>query len=421
MRQDPYSFFPKWARGAALDELAKRPLFVVGGGFGEGAFVGNSQFDVRGWVDARYAEFLVDGVLWHLGYPAARRLERVFGDRLPHWFGTMRRAGVQALTSSLGIATNGGAASKLGVAKWLEVAKKTPRSLSIIITQGPEARRYRRLAADHGIDALVICEALRTPSFAHLASGQFNDLLGAIPARIDELLALESRFADEESVRVLHAVLAYRLTLDHDEIDPVVHHPWREYFASGLFRWGDAETLYDVGAFTGDTLWRFMDSTGGRFRRAVCLEPDDRNYFFLKKMYDQLDPGDQDRVVLKKQGAWKEQTQLKFHATGDMGARIGDGEGGNVVTIDVTTIDALAAELGAPTLVKCDAEGADRDVLAGGTRTFASNKSRVAVSAYHLPDDLIALTDALRAANGDYKLSLRQYFPGHWDTVLYAY
>ena len=408
-------------RGAALDDLDKRPLFIVGGGFGEGSFLAPGKHDVRGWVDARHAEFLVDGVLWHLGYPAARRLERVFGDRLPQWFGTMRRAGVQAVTSGLGIATGGGV-PRLGVARWLELAKKTPRSLSIIITQGPDARRYRRLARDNGLDALVVCEALRTPSFAGLATGQFNDLLGEMPARIEEFLALESILDGEESVRVLHAVLAYRLTLDLDELDPVLHHPWREYFGSGLFRWGEAETLYDVGAYTGDTLSRFMDATGGKFRRAVCLEPDDRNFFFLQKMYDSLSPGDADRVVLRKQGAWKEQTRLQFQATGDMGARIGDDASvAKLISIDVTTIDALAADLGPPTLVKCDAEGADREVLAGGAKTFAAHKSRVAVSAYHLQDDLLALTSVMRSGNSDYRLALRQYFPGHWDTVLYAY
>ena len=105
-----------------------------------------------------------------------------------------------------------------------------------------------------------------------------------------------------------------------------------------------------------------------------------------------------------------------------MGARIGDDASvAKLISIDVTTIDALAADLGPPTLVKCDAEGADREVLAGGAKTFAAHKSRVAVSAYHLQDDLLALTSVMRSGNGDYRLALRQYFPGHWDTVLYAY
>ncbi|MDB4955817.1 MAG: Methyltransferase FkbM [Myxococcales bacterium] len=423
VRNDPFHYFPSWCRSAALDELRNRPLFIVGNGFGEGVFLSGGPrgpLDIRGLVETRYAEFLVDGALWHLGYPAARRLERMVGDRLPHWFGVLRRAGVQALASGMSAAGRMRIA-RLGVARWLERAKAIPNSLSIIITQGPDARRYRRLARDHGIDALVVCEALRTPAFADLATGQFNDLIGDMPTRIEEFLALESVLADEESVRVLHAVLAYRLTLDHDELDPVLHHPWREYFGSGLFRWGDDETLYDVGAFTGDTLLRFMDATGGRFRRAVCLEPDDRNFFFLQKMYDSLG-ADAERVVIRKQGAWHEQTRLQFQATGDMGARIGnDASVSKLVSIDVTTIDALAEELGPPTLVKCDAEGADRDVLAGGSRTFAAHKSRIAVSAYHLQDDLLALTGVMRAANPDYQISLRQYFSGHWDTVLYAY
>lgn len=421
VRRERYHYFPDWCRGAALHDLATRPLYIVGDGFGERHFFAQSGLDIRGWVNARHAEFLVDGVLWHLAYPAARRLQRVLGERLPHVFDVVRQAGVQVMASGMSTAGRE-AVPRLGVERWLEQAKRTPRSLSIVVVQGPEALRYRRLARDHGIDALVISEALRTPSFADLSTGQCNDLLGDIPDRIDEYLELANVLADDDSVRVLHAMLAYRLTLAHAELDHVLHHPWREYFASGLFAWGEDETLYDVGAFTGDTLLRFMDATLGRFKRVVCLEPDDRSFFFLTKLRDSLSEHDAGRVVLRKQGAWHEQTRLSFQSSGDMAARIGDNaSAGNLISIDATTIDALASELGPPTLVKCDAEGADREVLTGGGRTFAKHKTRVAVSAYHLPDDLLAFTNILRASNGDYRIALRQYFPGHWDTVLYAF
>lgn len=415
VRADRFRFFPQWARGSSLDTLRHRPLFLVGSGFGEGQFL---DLDVRGWVDRPLDEFLVDGLVWHLGYPVTRRLGSVFGERWPEVVSAARNAGVGALKRMRNLRSR---VTRLGVEGWIKAAKREPRALSLIVAQGPDARRYRRIARDEGFDALLVTEALRTPSFADRASGQFNDLLGDIPERIDEYLALESLFADEESVRVLHAVLAHRLTLDPDELDGVLHHPWREYFASGLFRWGEHERLLDVGAFTGDTLLRFMDATGGRFDRAICLEPDDRNHFFLQKLHATLKPNDADRVIVRKVGAWRETTRLSFQATGDMGARIGDDTSVSpTVTIDVTTIDALADELGAPTFVKCDAEGADRDVLAGGSRTFAKHRPRVAVSAYHLQDDLLALTSHLRASNPDYRLALRQYFPGHWDTVLYA-
>lgn len=421
VRRERFHYFPAWCRDVPLHDLATRPLYLVGDGFGERHFFAHGGLDIRGWVNARHAEFLVDGVLWHLAYPAARRLQRVMGEKLPYVFDVMRQTGVQAVASGMGSASRE-EVPRLGVERWLEQAKRTPRSLSIIVVQGPEARRYRRLARDRGIDALVVSEALRTPSFEALSTGQCNDLLGDIPQRIDEYLALESIVADDASVRVLHAMLAYRLTLDHAELDHVLHHPWREYFASGLFAWGECETLYDVGAFTGDTLLRFMDATGGRFARVVCLEPDERSFFFLTKLRDSLGEADAARVVLRKQGAWHEQTRLSFQSSGDMAARIGDNaSAGKLISIDTTTIDALAEELGPPTLVKCDAEGADREVLIGGGRTFAKHKCRIAVSAYHLPDDLLAFTNILRAANGDYRIALRQYFPGHWDTVLYAY
>ncbi len=420
IREDRYRYFPEWYRRDGGRDLSKRPLFIVGTGFGEAEFLARGQsgeLDVRGLVDTRLTEFFVDGLLWR-ATPALRRLPALLGRDAPRRIGALRRLAVETLSSGIGLTGN---APLLALTQWVERARKTPGSLSIIIAQGPDALRFKRIASTAGINAMVVTEALRTPDFAHCANGQVNDLLGDMPARIEEFLALEEALSDEESVRVLHAVLRYRLTLDHDDIDPVVHHPWREYFASGLFDWNDAETLYDVGAFTGDTLLRFMDSTAGRFRRAVCLEPDDHNFFFLEKLRSTLEPSEAERVVCRKQGAWNKVTRLQFSATGDTAARILENAPSGTSSIDVTTIDAMAAEHGVPTFVKVDAEGADRQVLEGGLKTFAQHRSRVAVSAYHLQDDLLVLTRQLRDANADYRLSMRQYFPGHWDSIIYAY
>ena len=45
----------------------------------------------------------------------------------------------------------------------------------------------------------------------------------------------------------------------------------------------------------------------------------------------------------------------------------------------------------------------------------------MAVTAYHLPDDYIALVPLLRAANPEYRLALRHYTIDHSGTTIYAY
>jgi hypothetical protein len=113
---------------------------------------------------------------------------------------------------------------------------------------------------------------------------------------------------------------------------------------------------------------------------------------------------------------------LRFHATGSVGSSFEPGPAADDVTsIEVTTIDALAEELGPPTLVKCEAEGADRQVVEGAARTIARHKPRLAVTVYHLPDDFLVLLPQLRAANPDYRLALRHYTVDHSGTTVYAY
>jgi len=69
----------------------------------------------------------------------------------------------------------------------------------------------------------------------------------------------------------------------------------------------------------------------------------------------------------------------------------------NSYAVSLTTIDALAGACARKiTYIKCDAEGADFQILRGGRRYLSEHHPKIAVTAYHRSDDFQRITGHLR-------------------------
>ncbi|RIQ46530.1 FkbM family methyltransferase [Bordetella avium] len=72
------------------------------------------------------------------------------------------------------------------------------------------------------------------------------------------------------------------------------------------------------------------------------------------------------------------------------------------------------------TMLKADVEGGELSVLQGATRHLERPQCRLAIAAYHQPEDLLAITD-LMSSLGRKRFSVRGHHPTLWDMVLYAH
>ena len=86
--------------------------------------------------------------------------------------------------------------------------------------------------------------------------------------------------------------------------------------------------------------------------------------------------------------------------------------------IDLTTIDTL--NLLPPTFIKLDIEGMERLAIKGGSETIRNNRPRVAVSVYHLFDDIRVIHNQLSELLPDSEFYLRHYSEGIHETVLFC-
>lgn len=88
-----------------------------------------------------------------------------------------------------------------------------------------------------------------------------------------------------------------------------------------------------------------------------------------------------------------------------------------VITIDEYLVRNNLSRLD---MIKMDIEGAEVIALDGASQVLREFKPRLAVSAYHKPEDLWDIPHKLKSLNNNYKLFFGHHSPIQWESVYYA-
>lgn len=175
----------------------------------------------------------------------------------------------------------------------------------------------------------------------------------------------------------------------------------------------DDEVLVDCGAFDGDTISNFIRKVNGKYRKIFAFEPDGDNY---KQLLQNLNSLDIKHVETYNRGCWSEKTVLNFSSGGSRTSIVT--EGGDF-SVEVDSIDNIVKG-DKVTYIKMDIEGAELEALRGAQKTIRACKPKIAVCAYHKPEDLITLPQYIQSIINEYKFYLRHHQFISWDMVLYA-
>jgi len=103
------------------------------------------------------------------------------------------------------------------------------------------------------------------------------------------------------------------------------------------------------------------------------------------------------------------------------GSQLTSLEGAGDVEVPLRPVDALVAEQGLQRLdlIKIDAEGMEREVLAGAAETIRTFRPTIAVAAYHRPGDEEGLPRLLAELHSGYRFRSGRPAPVH-DRVVWA-
>lgn len=237
--------------------------------------------------------------------------------------------------------------------------------------------------------------------------GFVEDSLQSVNARGAEWQALYDALSDATSKETLEDILAYRLCGDPRVLNSYSYRPKEQYFEDFL---GLSDDIFvDGGAFDGETT-ELLLSKYPECRAVHLFEPDPENFGRSMNRLNGIS-----RVVFHPVGLSDSPGELCF--------QVGDGSASVVaetgdMTISVDTIDRLAPDA---TFIKLDLEGWELKALMGAESTIIKNKPKLAIGAYHHPDDFLKIYSWVKTLRPDYQVSVRHYTESWTETVLYFY
>lgn len=180
-----------------------------------------------------------------------------------------------------------------------------------------------------------------------------------------------------------------------------------EYFESDIFSMGNNEYIVDAGAYKGDSIEKFLQSTHGKFGGIYSFELDSSIFKELEKTAKKYDLN---KIMLINAGVSDICTEIEYGYV--------QGEEKHVERI--TTIDG-ALEGKKVTFIKMDVETFEIKALKGAKQIITQQKPKLCISAYHYLSDLWEVPRVIKEMVPEYKVYLRHHSPAVWDTDCYAY
>jgi FkbM family methyltransferase len=237
----------------------------------------------------------------------------------------------------------------------------------------------------------------------------------------DRLIATLHYLDDDRSRQVLLQVILGRLTIDYKWF-------WKAYSPVGdmyfpdFFNYHNDEVFVDAGAFDGKDTLRFLRRSRHHFKAIYLFEISPSNLQKIAHTLDELDGTDiKQRVHVIPSGLWHKKGELTFSGEGLYAmltaVQLAGREAPQPNPCRVTDLDSV---IDTATLIKFEIEGAEMRALEGARGIIAKCRPNMAISAYHLSNDIVNIIDFLRNLDLGYRFRIRHHWGSDIRTIVYA-
>lgn len=226
-----------------------------------------------------------------------------------------------------------------------------------------------------------------------------------------DILAFCNLLADEKSKAEYASQIAFRLTLDFDQLTPKEE---GVYFPADIpLQFTESTAFLDAGAYDGDSVENAHTHIGAKLKKVIAFEPDPRNYQAMVERVIGL--GIADKCDLRQAAIGAKEETLFFNATGDMSAALSKTGGMEV------KVEALSNYISEDNMyLKFDIEGHEETAITAALPNIKAHKPQMAISVYHKPTDLWHIALLLHKEVPEYKFYLRNHGIDATDFICYA-
>jgi len=227
-----------------------------------------------------------------------------------------------------------------------------------------------------------------------------------------DIMDVYGLWEDDESRITYITQLKWRMLDDFDALPACS--PETQYFPTSIVELADDEVFVDCGAYNGDTIKEFLETTKNNFNSIHAFEPDPLNFCDLSNYTKDLTV--KERIFLRQKAVGSQIEKLKFSATGTASSIVDTN--GNI-EIESIPLDSILKEM-KPTFIKMDIEGKEIDALIGAKNNIQRVCPTLAICVYHKQNDLWKIPLLIKSYSNDYRFFLRAHQEDGWDVVCYA-
>jgi FkbM family methyltransferase len=220
----------------------------------------------------------------------------------------------------------------------------------------------------------------------------------------DEWIGLSKKMSDKFSK---DSILAFLKAIEKKTMEdfipfviPFEFEGFNKYSNHFSFTPNDNEVYVDIGAYDGDSIAKFIESTPtGKYKKIYAFEPNKISYSKLCLIKNWIPNLETFNLAASNQNA-----TLKFNpAGGSMAARLHQNNDiineDNLINISAIKLDDVLNDV---TFIKIDVEGFEVDVIEGASKLIKNCKPTMVIDTYHYANDAIKIYEKVLSIH-DYK------------------
>lgn len=305
----------------------------------------------------------------------------------------------------------GGKVGELDILSFLQVKERYPDAYFYITTQ---------------LYYCELCEQILKGGYAPEQISEYDiifqllwekDCMNYYMEHMQELEKLYEDLTDERSREVLLNRLHFLRTRKRKYLTAVREK--NQYFSEELIDYTKVDCFVDLGMYTGDTIFQFLEVTKGKYKKIYGFEPDEQIYQTAKENLKGFD-----NITLVKKGTSDFDGQVQVaQALGVMQSiesGVFEDRGEECNFFEVCKLDTFFKSQETPNgMLKLDIEGAEMATLHGGMEWIEKNRPVIAVCVYHKQEDILEIPVFCKSLVPEYKIYFRHYSDNQTETVCY--
>ncbi len=222
----------------------------------------------------------------------------------------------------------------------------------------------------------------------------------------DRYSAMYDLLEDDTSREVFTKVINFKISFDFDFMQGFTNDHDGQYFDKTIVPEIKNIVFLDGGAYVGDTIPNIIKNFPD-YKKIYAIEPNNLHINIAKRNFKDTKDIEFINCGLGAKKELNPQNKNKNQNNCDH----------NYQATDINTVDSIVKEK--VDFIKLDIEGAEQDTIDGMSETIKKYKPILAICIYHKAEDWYKIPEKVLAIESEYKIYLRHYMEGIFESVLY--